>query len=80
MKRDLREDPDVAQYCCCYDAATGVEIKNVIWADDEAGEYGAYKADENGKIILGDGDLIIETHKLSIHLTDARMNGHSLNP
>ena len=75
MKRDIRTDPGVGQFCHCYDAETGKEIRNVVWADDEAGEYGAYETDEDGDIILINGKLVLETIRRPIRVVDERLPG-----
>lgn len=80
MKRDIRTDPAAGRYCRCYDAATGKEIKGVVWADDEAGEYGAYKTNENGDTTLVNGELVLETLRRPIRLVDERLPGAGRAP
>ena len=71
MRRDIRVDPSAIGSCRCFDAVTGEEIP-AIYADDETGEYGIYKTDDQGRVALFNGELVIE-HKVGrIRLTDSR--------
>ena len=74
MKRDVRTDPDGGRFCHCFDAETGEELKNVVWADDEAGLIGVYETDQDGKIIIKNDELVVVTRERAIRLVDDRLS------
>jgi len=71
MYLDIHKHPEAKHYRL-YNKDTGKEISHVVWADDEKGEYGQYKLDENGKPMItklfGDYDLEIIRIKGNIEL------------
>lgn len=56
------------------DAETGIKVHDVIWANDETGEYDQLRKDENGKLVLneaGDG-IAIDRKTGKIKFVDVR--------
>lgn len=53
--RDTTDAQKDAWQYNCYDLDTGKKILNVVWADDETGEYCVMLLDENG-LPYQDGD------------------------
>jgi len=54
------------------DVNTGEEIEYVVWADDELGDYGQYRRDRYGQLVIRDGSLIIDEKHGNIKLVDTR--------
>ena len=67
------EDTD-AKYFKIVDAETGVMIKDVVWANDETGEYEQLRKDENGKLVLNEArdEIIIDRKTGNIKFVDVR--------
>lgn len=68
-KIDCRIKSDLCHEWRCIDLDTGEDLSdNCQWADDETGEYGLYKLDEDGKMFVADGEAAVETKKGNIKL------------
>ena len=47
----------------------GVELRNCIAADEEAGECIVHAMDDNGKLIIVDGELMVKTVHGKVEIT-----------
>jgi len=80
MKKDINIDHD-AYFFSLFDLDTEEKIEDVIWADDETGEYEQHCRDENDSLIIEkDADGIpdhikSEIKKGNIRLVDERVYG-----
>ena len=74
MRVDGRDDPSVLVHYRCFNRDTGAEIY-AIYADDETGEYGVYRTNEQGQPVINraTGELVVEHYVGSIKLVDDRL-------
>ena len=83
MKKDIHIDHD-AFFFSVVDLDTEEDIEDIIWADDETGEYEQHCRDENDNLIIekdidGMPDKIkSEVKKGNIVLVDERVYGEFL--